>query len=674
MAKLSEERREDLYAKLAAMSPEERAAFVRHVQQMVKTSPNIDPEVAAEILEIATMADQVAPAEDLDTREPHPPTIAGRPDVPVGGLPAAPPPPARNPPPTPGRVPAGQQVMDAAVGGLKSLFPDPEQDPFVKVGRPTFLPDDMDPAPAFRTADPHARNLPSGPVTPAPPVKQGGIVDMIPRNDDGSFVKVGRPTFLPDNMNPAPSFPTPDPHARNLASRPVTPAPPVKQGGIVDAFKGMFPNPEQEPFVKIGRPTFLPDNMNPAPSFPTPNPHARNLPSGPVTPQVSPKQQFLRANTVPNQAPPGVVRDPRNMSVMSPERAATGANPTVVDGGLPSLPTSPKGRRVFNAPPVDIHAQPEKGVLENFFESAKDWAKDWAENIDSPKNVAKDEAAIADTIEAIKNVPKQAWDTWYNSLPDWGRSVVDRYLQSAAPVWKDLTKRNAEMEGPEWLRSIDDWLFSDRPPAGSVPADPTKVPIPTPRPTPMMSPEELAAPVEGEGADALRQLDGQITTMRGVPQPPMRSSSLPGGTYAGSEESKRTALLAQLALAGGIMEDAGYPGIGKGFIAAGLAHSGGYERYLDTLQDRSDDDFQNRKLQYQHDLAMYNSGVSARNTTATNARQIAKDRHARLMEMIGPYPDGDPVTDPTLTDRQNEWKRQARKANAIVFQEDIDVS
>lgn len=183
---------------------------------------------------------------------------------------------------------------------------------------------------------------------------------------------------------------------------------------------------------------------------------------------------------------------------------------------------------------------------------------------------------------------------------------------------------------------------------------------------PATSPETPASP--GAGAtttptigDQLQQYKDfidQIYPKADLSETPTQKQA---EAYA-ANEMKRTALLAQLAMSSGILAQAGYGDVAKGFAAAGSVYDKGFQRYQDALTTKGESEMARRDASYKNDLLRSQAAYKLMaDQQALNKEEIEKRRKENidfLKEGAFPKPDQNGLLDPTATqDRVDKWRR-----------------
>lgn len=204
------------------------------------------------------------------------------------------------------------------------------------------------------------------------------------------------------------------------------------------------------------------------------------------------------------------------------------------------------------------------------------------------------------------------------------------------------------------------------PPPKTVQVDPDRMVRPFVPPPPAPAAETPVDPYQ-EAIDKLSKYFGTV--------PVVNPKQDEADAWA-AREKNRTALLAQLAFAGGLTAagGAGWEQVGKGFLAAGIAYDEGFQRYSDALQNSADQYSTAAERNETRRLAIAKAGIDLVESEKERQRKTWQDTLDSIDERFGKEMDavgGDFGADPAvLAEIQRRWEL-ARKAGKYIPTHDV---
>lgn len=276
--------------------------------------------------------------------------------------------------------------------------------------------------------------------------------------------------------------------------------------------------------------------------------------------------------------------------------------------------------------------------------------------------------AYASAIPPKNYDPRQAnIDSALGYPPDPGQSpastgVVSPGVPSIGDIGAWLKKRFWD-EAPDVLRNGFGGTGGSTPDA--TPAAPVASPVggydprgtPSPLP-PVAAADASAPPTVGDQLQKYKDFIDQIYPKVDMSETPTQKQA---EAYA-ANEMKRTQLLAQLAMSSGLLAQAGYGDVAKGFAAAGSVYDKGFQRYQDALVTKGENEMARRDAAYKDNLVRSQAAYKLySDQIALNKDEIEKRRKENidfLKEGAFPKPDQNGLLDPTATqDNINKWRR-----------------
>lgn len=177
---------------------------------------------------------------------------------------------------------------------------------------------------------------------------------------------------------------------------------------------------------------------------------------------------------------------------------------------------------------------------------------------------------------------------------------------------------------------VEQLAGTDRPVQGP-PAPIQNAPVPEERP--VQTAETQANDID-PNLPQIMSLEQRLAQLRGIMPPQVPQQQYPMINEA--QERDRMRLMAQLAIAGGIVSGAG-PGweqAGRGFQQAAGIYGEGFERYQRAMERQSDVDFNNRSRQFEYDTRLRELAVNESGRAADDARKSRDEVFKRRLDII----------------------------------------
>lgn len=244
----------------------------------------------------------------------------------------------------------------------------------------------------------------------------------------------------------------------------------------------------------------------------------------------------------------------------------------------------------------------------------------------TPEQKAASEAAQPPAQPATVDIPPRQFP---NNLDQW--SIHDHLF---AP-YEEYTRAKGEKAREDNRQAAADRRDMEGPP---IPGQPQAAPAVAETP-PTLPPQETGQPAQPT-LTPQQQMIEDIKRQRAMIDEiyPQRSMENPAQTEADAyaeKERERANALAQLAFFSGVTQGAGgsWEGVGKGFAAAGQAHSQGFDRYQRALQAKATRMSDQNDLRYQDEAAragaavkLYEGEQDLKKAAITDNRQRQKER------------------------------------------------